>query len=137
MLFPSPRGTRFAAVDRRRFGVGDVTTLDVLVLRADGEVFATDAVGAHVLPKRGERGFLDDVAELRAGVADRLASDGFEVDVVIEDDVTRVHAQGGDATLQIERRDLKGEIQSSGSRERRIEALRTVRRGDDEDAAAA
>ena len=101
----------------------------------DGEVLEAHAVGGDVASKGGEGGLLDDVAELGARVADGAAREVVEVDVVVETDVARVHAEGGETAGVVEGWDLEDEIEPAGTREGGIEALRTVGGGDDEDAA--
>ena len=81
-----------------------------------------------------KRRFIDDVCKLRAGSAARHTRDLVEVDVLGDLDLFGVNLQDLLAALEVGQLHRHAAVKAAGARERRVEGLGAVRRGEDDDA---
>ena len=84
-----------------------------------------------------QRALVDDVGKLCAGSTRRHTRDGVEVHIVAHTDFARMHAQDGLSALQVRQLDRHTAVKAARTRQRRIERLGAVRRGEDHHAVVA
>ena len=81
-----------------------------------------------------QRGFVDQVGQIGAGEARGTAGDDRRVDVVAHRHLAHVHFQDLLATADIRQADHHLTVEAAGTQQRRIQNVRTVGGGDDDDA---
>ena len=91
--------------------------------------------GARVLACGQERGFVHEVRQFRAGEAGCTLGEHFQLHVVGQRDVLRVHPQDPFAALHIGAVHDHLTVEPAGAHERRVQHVRTVGCGDDDHAA--
>ena len=93
---------------------------------------------AALVGARGEeRRFVDEIREIRAGEARRAARDQRRLDVFAQRNAAHVHAQDLLAAAHVRQRHDDLAVEAARAQQRRIEHIRTVRGGDDDDALVA
>ena len=89
---------------------------------------------ARVLARGEQRGLVDEVRKIGAGKSRRAARDRQRLDVARDRHLAHVHFQDLLAAAQIRQRHDDLAIETARTQQRRIEHVRAVRRGDDDDA---
>ena len=87
-----------------------------------------------VVARRVERGFVDQVREIRAGKSRRAARDDADVDIFTERNLTRVNLQNAFAAAHIRTGDDDPPIKSPGSQQGRIQNVGPVCRSNQDHA---
>ena len=113
-------GAAFAPHHDLVLGVLEVAHLDDAAVAARGE----------------ERRFVDEVREVRAREARRAARDDRGVDVGADGDLAHVDVQNLLAAADVGKRHHDLTVEAARAQERRVEHVRTVRRGDHDDVRA-
>ncbi len=90
------------------------------------------AIGA----RRPDGGFVADVLEVGTGQARGGASDGRELDRIVDGLVAHVHVEDLLAREEVGRRDVDLAVEAAGPQQRRVERVEPVRRGHDDDVGA-
>merc|ERR1719199_1410500 len=114
----------------------------ILLLRAKGDTVegVRDLLGANlgkVFPCRENGGLVQQVCEHSARETGGATRNGLEVDVVGERLVARVHAEDGNAALEVGVVDHDASIEAARPQERRVEDVSAVGRGDHDDSGVA
>src|SRR5690606_26162134 len=81
-----------------------------------------------------ECGFVDQICEIRTSEAGRSAGDDIDIDAFIQRDFPRVNFQDTFAAANVRIRHDDLAVKSAGTKQRRIEHVRTVRRSHQNDA---
>ena len=77
-----------------------------------------------------QRSLVDEVREIRAGHAGRARRDLVEIDVGRERNLARVHLENQPPPRPVRRADGDSAVEAAGPKERLVEDVRTVGRGD-------
>ncbi len=80
-----------------------------------------------------DRGFVHQVGEVGAGEAGRALGEALQVDFLVQRLALGVHVQDGDAALDVGRVDDHLAVETAGAQQRRVENVRPVGGGDDDD----
>src|SRR5256886_3387154 len=110
-------------------------------LRAEGDLLErllkVDLSDLLLVAARGEDSSLvDDVGEVRAREARRDLPNSEQVDIVVEGLTAHVHVEDGLAALDVGAVEHDLAVEPAGPEERRVEDVRAVRGGDDDDVCA-
>ena len=98
-----------------------------------GELEVEHADDLLVVASGVERRFVHQVGQVRAGEAGRAAREHVDVDVVGERDLLGVDREDALASLDVRTVDDDAAVEASGPQQRRVEDVRPVRRGDEDD----
>ena len=124
---------------------------DLLFLRAEHGIFALrprddrlyallqirlfDRTAPHT--HSAQRGFVDDIRQIRAGRARGRAGDRGEVDMPAHDDVLGMYLEDGNAPLQVGQLHRDTPVKTARTQQRRVKRLRPVGRREDDNALGA
>ncbi len=86
------------------------------------------------LARGPQRGLVHQVGEIGAGKAGSAASDDGKIDIFRQRNLARVHAENFFAALDVRTRHDDAAIEAAGAKQRRIENIRPVGRGDQDHA---